>query len=234
MNIKTKKLIAKEIIVFFSVILLTLLFWGGTFCYNWVKLIPINKTEKEITQTQFHLDSLESLNPNISITIKENEETIKNDSSIKNSRTKLYEGLFEDGFYSDSLLSFEEFNIKYSDIEEIKKLYDFVHKEQLYTKSFSAFQDQFFRDLLSQHQIETTPSQTDSINIQRIEDYTNTILKLEQQKEFLRKSKSKTLSFDKQINFSIYFIISVLILVYPFRFLYLLLLWALRTIKQKE
>lgn len=58
MKLKTKKIIAKEILYFFLCIAVSLLFFGGTFGYNWIRKSLVKNVEKDIIKETALVDSL--------------------------------------------------------------------------------------------------------------------------------------------------------------------------------
>ena len=73
---------------------------------------------------------------------KELEKKIENITDVLSKKQLLWFGLSEDKFYSDS---FNEFQVKYSDFENQKLLYQQLINNELYTKSLSDFRLKYFR-----------------------------------------------------------------------------------------
>ncbi|WP_421946379.1 hypothetical protein [Phaeodactylibacter xiamenensis] len=228
MNVKAKQRIAKEVIIVFFLILATLFFFGSISLYDWVIQNSINKTQKQIAESRFYIDSLKSLNLEII-----SKDSLSENPFAEQSRKKLYEQLLKDE-HPSLLMSFDEFVVKYSSFDEVKNLYDSFYKEKLYSKSFIEFQNQFFSDISMESHGENIPNYTDGELENFKKEYSSALLKLDEETELLRKRESKSLSFNERIDTTVFAVIVMLIFVYPVRFAYYLISWAFRIVRQKQ
>jgi len=274
MKQKIKKIIAREIIFFFLCIAASLLFFGGTFGYNWIRKTQVINVEKDILKETILVDSLLNKNNDFSKILQD---YVFEWNTGKYKTQEELNAIFPeieifDGRYNQSLADYvatwnsgkyktqEELNCKFPEFFNVldsideaylkrtfkvnNDIYDIPFDKAYYflkrnpnaveVKSFLLSQDTFnieFNEI--SNFISKNPdampiyefSRNDSINIHKCEIST---LKTKKNSH-----EHKILLFDEQIFNSLVVLFVLLLILYPIRFIFLLIFWAVQVLKQK-
>ncbi len=216
MELRTKKIIAKEFLTLIIVLLLSGLVGLCIYPYNSLRRYQINKTEKEIAAQQIKSDSL-------SFGYKKKrkvQETFFNAissefniaASNQNTVDKSWKVLSK-VYHSDSIpIRFE----KTWDAELVRYIKSMGYKDG------KAFENFVGENLLNKN---------DSLNYEQSENVNQSISKLEIK---VTRYKHNIFNSNEQIKFSLLVLIILLSIVYPIRFLILGIKWSLKTIKQND
>ena len=260
-QIKIKKLIAKEIIIFFGTVCIWLLICGGVLFRNEFYINKSNTLidELEISQTKLNnlpLDRIKSLyeavSSNLFLKFEVNSKTNGKiaDSTFFFDVQKINEEKFLAEFPSAKLLSpssigFSKVTMIYQseqiDIFKDSLVFDFVNLEQ-FKKHFNnisylnKFYEIFSKDYNLGSQLEFEEKIKDGLSYsESVEikrgEFTRKIPII---KESLEVSSKSIWSRDRKYNVMCYIAISLLILVYPIRFSYLSLKWAFKTVNSSN
>jgi len=209
MKLKTKKNIAREFLFFFLCISVAVLFFGGTYGYNFIRKTQANNVHKDIINESFTVDSLLNIK-NMLI------ESSKEEDTLSKKRTFLE----NDEIYDIPFFLVETFLEK--------------HPGAIEKKSFRLFQDTFNIDFCEIHNFitenpEATPiyvfSRNDTINIHK-----SNIKILKTKKD---NYENKVLPLDIQLTFVKYLLFGLFILFFGLRYLFYTFRWSLKTLKQK-
>ena len=220
MNIKIKKIIAKEIIFFFSIILLLILIWSGIKIWNSYINNEIDNSSKEITA------------------LKKDLKTIKNIRFLnKNEKIKFNAGLDELNEYKasekDKISFMTDFIAKFSK-KEISEINENDLDEIFYLTPNKSYVSESllkiaYNDRFNSLKQDKTIS---SIDIKSIIDF-NKLRKIDNLNQKIKNLNNKQQK-DSEIKILIInFSIILFCLVYPIRLIYILLKWSFLTIKTK-
>jgi len=196
-----KKNIAREFLIFFSLIILTGLLYAGMAVYYYsLKKELFKENQKSIQYTAL----IDSLNTNSSRILVNNyvfEFLRKNDLTTKTS---------------------SEFLKTYCKPDSSKIIYEFFKQNNLTDLS----EKNFYLKYLNQPDVERVLLISEQIDISKL-NLKNSELK----QQFL---KTKILTKPAVARTMLTFICLVFIIVYPFRILYLTLIWSIKTIRQSR
>lgn len=192
MHLKTKKKIAKEVLLLLSCAVIALIIFIMVYPYNWY--------------CDYKSESIQTL-----ITSK----TIQSDSLNNNFNTKLKQALRDFVATSNSL--------KYKTEEELMSKFP----------EFKGYDIQSLRDFVAtansnKYSEEELFSKFPEFGFGNVKK--NEILKLTSEKQMWEK---KAMTTTEQMEFAIKTLIIALIFLYPIRFLYWLIVWSFKTLKQK-
>jgi len=214
MKLQTKKRLAKEIIIFFSSIILALLFFLSTYPYNWIYQKKISNLTETISIKERTADSLSS--------------------SYKAKLKK------QNWFYNEISKDFDISEYKTSD-ENWSRLQEIINRDSLeyqYKNTWGKDLVSFLSKLGFKNAIQFKEFiLLNSFTKTEKTDYNKAIAINDEIKEInseINNKENNLLSFDEQKENGIKSLIIILTIVYPLRFLYLLITWALKTMKQKE
>lgn len=214
MQLKTKKRIAKEVLLLLSSGVLTLIIFLLVYPYNWYYSSKSDQVQTLITT-----------------------KTIQSDSLISQYNSKLKQ---QQWFYEENLKEYDAPSlgyISYSDLwnrlevicnaDSIEYKYNNTWDKDLIAvlNKLGFHNAKEFKEFIAKNRL----TQTDKANKSKSDDITNEISKLNSEKRIW---ELKALTIDEQIRFALKALIIALIFLYPVRFLYWLIVWSFKTIKQ--
>ena len=212
MQLKTKKKIAKEVLLLLSSGIITLIIFLLVYPFNWYC-----NSKSEGIQTLI-----------IS-------KTIQSDSLVKNYNSKLKQ---QQWFYEGNI---KDFDLEYNSYSELwlrlEVIYNADSIEYKYNNTWDKNQiallnklgfrnGKDFKEFIAKNII----TQADKANKSKSAEINKEIPKLKSEKRIW---ELKAMSTDEQMGFAIKGLIIVLIFFYPIRFLYWLIIWSFNTLKQK-
>ena len=248
MNIspKVKRSIAIEVLILFSAVLLILLGYPVLWAINKFNLVKVENLQNQIKIRTHELDSIKVTFPKL-LTFDEiiiGEVPIEylistSDAEIENSEKnirQLYKLLSAFGYkFSDTKEIWKpkgwipsevfvkdiqrEFTYNIDKMSELKKIYNFLKKEKCIVIEL----DEFVFCLKGKP---PHPPYSSHLN------YEKNKKQIDELKIELETAKSKVKSEDNKKEITNWIIITILALIYPFRFIFLLLLWSIKTVKQ--
>lgn len=201
-----KKIIAKEIIIVFSIVLIAMTTFIGLLIFNYSVNRKIEKQELEIEIIQKQIDTLSIL-----ANLKVSDESFPFAISM-------YMYLNDQGY------------ISVNDSTFLKKI-----ESNNYVDSLFSFYQIDNKDM-SRKQFAEAIEQSKPMSIRVIEaTYNQNELKrtLEQRNEFLNKYRDKILDNNKIKSILIMVLLILVLLVYPARLLFYLLIWAFKTLRKE-
>ena len=212
MQLKTKKKIAREVLLLLSSGIITLIIFLLVYPFNWY--------------CNYKSESIQTL-----ISFK----TVESDSLVKNYNSKLKQ---QQWFYEESIKDLKmEYNSSselWQRLEEIYNVDSIVYKYNntwgknqitlLNKLGFGNGKD--FKEFIAKNSL----TETDKANKLKSTEIKNEILKLKFEK---RSWEFKVKSTDEQMEVAIKGLLIVLFFLYPIRLLYWLIVWSFNTLKQK-
>jgi|JI10StandDraft_1071094.scaffolds.fasta_scaffold740591_1 hypothetical protein len=212
MQLKTKKKIAKEVLLLLSSGIITLIIFLLVYPFNWY--------------CNYKSEGIQTL-----IMSK----TIQSDSLIKHYNSKLKQ---QQWFYEGNIKDFDlEYN-SYSELwHRLEVIYNADSIEYKYINTWDKSQIALlnklgfrnandFKEFIAKNRI----TEADKANRSKSDEIKKEISKLNSEKRFW---ELKAMTKDEQMGFAIKALIIVLIFLYPIRFLYWLIVWSFNTLKQK-
>jgi hypothetical protein len=216
MQLKTKKRIAKEVLLLLSSGFLALVIFLLVYPYNWYCSSKSDGVQTLITS-----------------------KTIQSDSLISQYNSKLKQ---QQWFYNGNLREYDVTALGYNSYADlwnrIEVIYNADSIEYKYSKTWSKdlkavidklgfHNSQEFKDFIAKNIL----SQADRDNKSKSEDIKSEISKLNSEKRIW---ELKTLTIDEQMRLAIKTFIITFIFLYPIRLLYWLIVWSFKTLKQKS
>ncbi len=199
-----KKILARETLIFFSFILLILIFYSCTRIWNWNQRKKIQVLETELIT----INSIVRVEDSII-------ETFRNPNKIR-----LYSSMSQKGLYSKS---YEDFRMHFCTKEIVKKLYDnLINDFSLNNMNFDDFVSTFFAD------INRLPILFESIK-KRENTIGESIIK-----ESTIKSYHESLIYGKKtLSTILYFTYFIFFVVYILRGAFFSIKWSIKTLKEQ-
>ena len=216
MDYKTKKIIAREFLIFMSCLFVALLFYSGTHYYNY-------RLHKKIQTLRQERDQLNEAITNLSLTISKKEKVQK----------EFYESLKNEGFsieesaYSDLWKKFQKRINDTIYINKWKTLYTPEYKEWhafLEKRGLEEFND--FAKFINLFSF----TQSDSISIQKTEEW-----RIKRAALYLKISvlKNKPLPHQKQIHVSLIFFSILIGLSFLGRYTFKAIFWSIKILTKR-
>jgi hypothetical protein len=216
MELKTKKRIAKEILLFLSSVLFSLIIYLLVYPFNWYCSSKSEGIQNLVNSKTLQADSL-AFRYNwklgqqrwfYDVNLKEYDVTALG----YNSYVDLWNRL-------EVVYSVDSIDYKYSNVWD-RTVIEMLHKNGFHNAQ--AFKEFIAKNLLTE---------SDKQDKLKSDDVKSEIAKLNSDK---RTWELKALTCDEQMWFSLKAFVVVLIFVYPFRFLLWLTVWSFRTLNQKS
>lgn len=215
MQLKTKKRIAKEVLLFLGSGLLALIIYLLVYPYNWYCSSKSDGVQTLISSKIIQSDSL---------------------SSQYNSKIKQ-----QQWFYDENLKEYDVAAMGYNSYSDLWKRLEVIYNADSIEYKYSKIWDKALIELLNKIGFQNAqmfkefvakniPTQTDKINKSKSDELKREITKLNSEKRIW---ELKTMTTDEQMQFAFKAFIFTLIILYPFRFLFWLIIWSLKTLKQK-
>lgn len=205
MNTKTQKTFAREIIYFFSVVVVVLIFWAGIEIRNYFLKNEINYFSENILELNIKIDSIQKTLPEKIKTFKEFAQSIK----------KKYPE------YKD----IDDYELAMKVVEKYPEYKDQVNFSEGKPNPFSS-ETAHIKDLglnTEESNINDGWKQTEIFKKEKDE--------LEQK---VFESKNKLLLKNETTDIIVWSSALLFSILYPIRLIFLLLKWAFKTVKQKE
>lgn len=215
MQLKTKKKIAKEVLLLLSSGVIALIIFLLVYLYNWYC-----NSKSEGLQTL--------------ITSK----TIQSDSLIKHYNSKLKQ---QQWFYEGNLKEYDVISLGYNSYADLWIRLEVIYNADSIEYKYSKIWDKDlivvldklgfhnakeFKEFIAKNRL----TQADKANKSKSDDIKNEISKLNSEKRIW---ELKAMTTDEQMGFALKALIIALIFLYPIRFLYWLIVWSFKTLKQK-
>lgn len=211
MELNRKKIVAKELLIFFGCLLIFGIALLGTYSYNFVIKNSINNIENSISSLANEIEKLET-----TITPKLSQQKWFYDKWKENSNFQSYESyakMWEKLEYYHKMDSIEH---KWNNVWN-KKIIDF--NKDLGFKTSQEFNHFIFNNSLT----------TDDLEIKEKADSIRTEISV--LKSQIKEKNHKIIK--KQINFALIFLIIAGIIAYPIRIIYHTIVWSIKTLKTK-
>ncbi len=215
MQLKTKKKIAKEVLLFFSGGLLALIIYLLIYPYNWYCSSKYDSIQKVIASKTIQADSL------------------ANEYNLKSKQQQWFYDV-NSKEYDVAALGYKSYADLWNRIEAIYKSDSIEYK---YSKTWSkelievldkiGFHNvQMFKQFIEKNIL----TQIDKANKSKSDDIKSEILKLDSEKY---RWELKAFTSNEQMKFAIKALIIILIIFYPVRLLFWLIVWSLKTLKER-
>ena len=211
MELNKKKIVAKELLIFFGCLLIFGIALLGTFSYNFVIKNSINNTENSISSLANEIKKLET--------------TI----TPKLSQQKWFYGKWKE---NSNLQSYDNYVIIWKRLEYLHKKDSIEHKWNNiwdatvinFTKNLGFKTSKEFNDFIFQNSL--------TIYDKEIKEKADSIrTKITVLKGQIKEKNHKLIK--KQINFALIFLIIAGIMAYPIRIIYNTIVWSVKTLKTK-
>lgn len=212
MKLKTKKRIAKEIIILLSGFLLSLIIFLLVYPYNWIYESKAKKIQVSIISKKSQADSLDFAYIS---KLKERNWFFTEESKIFDSDSTvdiLWAGL-------EKIIDNDSLEYKYKNTWNEDQLI-FLNKLG-FTNATN------FKNFISNNRL----TETEKVNYKKANIIRKEMVKLIDNKENF---EQKLLTFEEQTNIGLKAFILIIIISYPLRFLYLLVIWSFKILRQKE
>ena len=208
MKLHLKKIIAREFLLVILAFFLSLIFYLGTYLYNYFRLFQINKIEKSIAINHILVSSL------------------SNPLQVKQVRINLFkENANIEGFDTTGVW---ERLVEVEKADSIKYYWDNKWSKDVikFTKKQGFLKDEEFKSFILSTKIDTV----DIKNYNKSQEFQENVNDFKSQKKIL---ESKVLSGSMQIDFGIGAAIILVFLLFPLRYFFYSTSWSIKTLKEK-
>jgi len=213
MNIKSKKILAREFLIFIVMVVFGVIIFACLYFYNSYQENKIDHISELITNKEFKIDSLQ------------------NPVNIKIER--------QDWYYKEIT---KDFNFTIPQARELKTFWSMVYRIAKNDSINYRWNNQWSDNVIKFHNnigfntpkeleefiIVNTLSENDSLKLKKVIDYKDEIYGLEKQKE---NRERKIISDWRMKDWTIAIIISLICIFFVFRYLFYAIKWSLRTLK---
>ena len=217
MDIKTKRIIAREFLIFILAIGISIISFLLTFTYNYYLNNEIKKASSAIIIEQNNADSLMKPFELKKIKLDKIQNNIKDLYSIMNSSS-----------LKGSFSSYEELSIYLSEEKNVKDIFEGIISYKEFKKLFLGYDD--FFSLVGTNEAEKL-TKSDSLNYHKGKILLEEINSIEKNK---KSYYSKLLSLKEQLMFSLYTFFVLIIFLFIFRHIYYAIKWSFYTLKKNN
>jgi len=220
MNLTTKKTISREILILLSSIGISLIFFFGTFGYNFYKVVRSNYLFQDINTKEKELDQL-----SVSFESKQKQHIWYFTIS-----SPIYSNVGSNKEY-DTEKEFWNYSLKYTNIDTITKKWKEITEGEYGKLYLTYYKENGFTSPMSIKEFieNNTISNKDSTDYTKSLIVRNEITELKSQRNTLLESK---LSFDEQKRYGYISFISLLSVLFGLRYIYYLTKWCIKTLKE--
>lgn len=206
MELKSKKIISREILILFSIILLSFTIFIGTYGFNYYKRLKKEKLEKDIN---------------------EREKNIKNLSNVFDYKQRHHHWIFEQFRFEFSDVGYQK------ELNDEEKLWDrlttvgsgIFNKEEMFffRLGFPSFTD--FKKYIEDKTISNEDSTNYKLSLIQQKEVDNLLVSFHQLED-------EILSFREQKNIGYTSLIILLLIMFVLRYVYYLIRWCIKILKE--